>query len=168
MTVEAGSEQEDGKIVHRKSEQIAAEIWNDVLTNMPEEFHRGRALVEARRRLIDIPDQDGLAEALDALAVKAFGPDQIGDLRPPSQKAPSPIVPTESKMRDWVIAAVGDGFSATTDGSAERAEVLKQRALGNAERVIEEHSKSLSWFARRRLRKLARETADEEVKAVLL
>lgn len=118
--------------------------------------------------MIGRPDCDELSEVLDALAVEAFGPNQIADIKR-SDPAPSGVAElSESEVFALVVHAIGDGFSAPTDGSVERAQVLKQRAIGNAERVIEEHRKSLSWFARRRLRKAAQRAASEEMKVVLL
>ncbi|MEM7428882.1 MAG: hypothetical protein AAF441_22570 [Pseudomonadota bacterium] len=149
-------------------EEAALVIWNDVLSSMPKDLQEGRALVEARRRLIGMPDREALGDVIDALAVQTFGPGQMGDAPSHPDQSTAPQTPTESEIRDWVMAAVADGFAATTDGSAERAEILKQRALGNAERVIDSHKRALGWLARRRLRKLANETAKTEMKSLVM
>jgi hypothetical protein len=149
--------------------RLAAEkTWNSVLESMPVEHQKTHALVEARRRLIGRADEAKVAPFLDALAVEMFGPDQVASAPNPSPNQTQQLCPSEPELLQMVVAAVRDGFAATTDGSAKRAEVLRQRALGNANRLIEEHRNNIGWLARRRLRAAARNAADREVKNVLL
>lgn len=112
-------------------EDAALEVWNEVLETMPVELHSRYALTEARRRLIGEPDEQALAMLIEQHAVAAFGADQVpGDARrsdifPNSPERSS----TEAEVLQQVLAAVYDGFAATTDGSAERAAVLENRAI---------------------------------------
>ena len=158
-----------GRAMKSNCEEVALQIWNDVLKAMPAEYHQRHALVEARRQIAGMSYPDAVYEALDRLAVEAFGADQL-----PSSKAEelapfakTPEKSSEDEIRRLVEAAVSDGFAATTDGSLERAEILKRRGLENASRVIEEYRSRLSWFARRRLRAAARKAADREMRVVI-
>ena len=149
------------------SDEIALNLWNDVLASMPSEYHRGRALVEARRRIIGEPQSEQIFEALDRLAVEAFGPDQVSDTQIPTSGLVTRRPLGEDQIRRAVIDAVSDGFAATTDGSQQRAQALRARALGNARRVIAQHRKDLSWLARWRLMSEARKVANKEMRAII-
>ena len=142
-------------------EETAQKIWKEVLETMPEELQSRYALTEARRRLIGKPDAQVLAKILKQYAVTAFGADQV--LSDEENIAVKPQIseqlPTEAEVLTQVLNAVYDGFAATTDGTAERAKVLQDRALGNANRVIENNRRTLGWWSRRRLKSVARRAA---------
>ena len=57
------------------------------------------------------------------------------------------------RMAEHVKLLVADGFAATTDGSAQRAGVLAERAWGNIQHILSD--KSIGWWTRRKLRRIA-------------
>lgn len=137
----------------------AQAIWKDVTGAMPAELQEGRALVEAWRQAMGACPEDILGpvyDALDRLAVETFGPNQIEPVPHAPKSSSGPARLSEAELRAGIESAIAQVFSAPTDGSKDRADVLKARAMGTVDRTIESNASHLGWLARRRLRKAAK------------
>ena len=144
--------------MQRGIEEIADQVWDQILSAMPKELQQSRALVEALR-YAPMQDSDAentaLADALQSRAVATFGTIQTQPepARPPAMPV---AMPTEQNLQNLLANLIDQNFSAATDGSPEWAEILSQRAMGTVARELENNTSHLGWFARRRLRKFAR------------
>ena len=92
--------------------QIALEIWNDVLEHMPSDLQHKFALVEARKRPIGMPNGDAINAALEALAVNAFGTDQVSDPVGDASMSSAPSKGDKADIKELITSAVQDGFAA--------------------------------------------------------
>lgn len=77
-----------------------------------------------------------------------------------------PDAATLADLEQQVCFAVGDGFSAATDGTAERAAILAQRAQGTVDRFLDEAN--VNSRTRRHLLNLAKNEITQETKQVLM
>ena len=57
------------------------------------------------------------------------------------------------RMAEHIKLLVADGFAATTDGSAQRACVLAERARRKVEHTLSD--KKIGWWTQRKLRRIA-------------
>ncbi|MEL7115611.1 MAG: hypothetical protein AAGP08_08465 [Pseudomonadota bacterium] len=142
----------------------AQQIWDDVLAGMPADLHKKYALVTARRQLIGLDNAAKLAEEIDALAVAAFGPNQVAPPPVPESPAPppQPAAPSLDEIEEHLRLIVYESFEGTFDGSTEQAEYRRQRALEAVEQSLASH-KHLGWIKKRLLRAMARDLADAQV-----
>jgi len=145
-------------------QQQAEEVWRAVLDRMPEEHQHKFALTECFRNL---PPEDSAEradytrEVLERLDAETFNRPV-----PPPRPEPTPLTPysppplSEAEALESMKTTIAGAMSAPTDGSKDRAEVLKQRGLGLVLPGLESGGQ-FGWLARRRLRRQILQFADE-------